>query len=196
MWRAFDPPHRTRKPARSFDDSLAQSCLHSEQRGERRAAGDLGHFLLELDDSISDFLARVDSEARELTRGARIPEARSGRSQLTKIVPELLDFPLHGAAHILRGHFQFAAGDREYTVISISRGSTLARMLEFVEFSGSNLGVMLVLGVARIADLMDFFVFAHFGVVLLCAKFQIGLATSYQNIVLRSPRFRSSPSWI
>jgi hypothetical protein len=69
MRRAFGPPYRTRKPARSSDDSLAQSCLHSEQGRERRAAGDLGHFLLELDDTISDFLARVDSDARELPRG-------------------------------------------------------------------------------------------------------------------------------
>ena len=71
MRRAFDPPHRTRKPARSFDDSLAQSGLYSEQRRERRAAGDLGHFLLELDDSISDFLALpvfISSSAGRLAR--------------------------------------------------------------------------------------------------------------------------------
>ena len=37
------------------------------------------------------------------SRAERILEDRSGRSQLTKIVPQLLDFPLHGAAHILRG---------------------------------------------------------------------------------------------
>ena len=67
MRRAFDPQHRTRKPARSFDDSPAQSCLHSEQERERRAAGALGHFLLELDDTISDFLAHVDSDAQRGT---------------------------------------------------------------------------------------------------------------------------------
>src|SRR5258708_35609133 len=69
-------------------------------------------------------------------------------------------------------------------------------MLELVEFGGINLGAMFVLGVAWISDLADFFMFAHFGVVLLGAKFRIGLAAFYQNIALRSPRFRSSPSWI
>src|SRR6266481_6330266 len=157
MWRAFDPPHRTRKPARSFDYSLAQSGLHSEQRRERRATGDLGHFLLELNDSISDFLAHVDSDARELLRGTRILENRTGCSHLTKIVPQLLDLPLYGVTHILRGLFQFAADDRERTVISIRRVSALARMPELVEFGSISLGVMLVLGIARIADLMGLF---------------------------------------
>jgi hypothetical protein len=183
MRRAFDPPQRARKPARSFDDSLAQSRLHSEQGRERRAAGDLGHFLLKLDDTISDFLAHVDSDARELPRGTRILEDRSGRSQLTKIVPELIDFPLHGAAHILRSHFQFAAGDREYTVISISRASTLATMLEFVEFGVINFRVIPVSGFARLADFMNLFMFAHSGVVLLVIEIV------YQNIDLRSSRF-------
>ncbi len=91
--RAFDPPHRTRKPARSFDDSLAQPGLHPKQRRERRAAGDLGHFLVELDESISDLLGRVDNAARELPRGARILEDRSGRSKLAKILSQLLDLP-------------------------------------------------------------------------------------------------------
>ena len=183
MRRAFDPPHRTRKPARSFDDSLAQSCLHSEQGREWRAAGDLCHFLLELDDTIPDFFAHVDRDARELPRGTRILEDRSGRSQLTKIAPELIDFPLHGAAHILRGHFQFAAGDREWTVISIGRGTTLVRMLEFVEFGGSNFRVITVSGFPRLADSMNLFLFAHSGVVLLVIEI------IYQNIDLRSPRF-------
>jgi hypothetical protein len=64
----------------------------------------------------------------------------------------------------LRGLFQFAAGDREYTIISISRGSTLARMLEFVEFGGINFRVIPVSGFARLADFMNLFLLAHFGV--------------------------------
>jgi hypothetical protein len=170
MRRAFEPPHRTCKPARSFDDSLAQTGLNSEQRRERCAAGDLGHFLLELDDSISECLAHLDSDARELPRGTRTPEDRSGRSKLTKISPQLLDHLLHGIAHILRGLLQSAAGDRAYTVISISRGSTLAKML--VEIGGINLRVMLVSGFAPIADLMNLFLFAHFGVVLLMTELE------------------------
>jgi len=116
---------------------------------------------------MSDCLAHVDSDARKLPRGTRTLEDRSGRSQLTKIVPQLLDLPLYCVTHILRGPFQFAAGDREHTIISIRRVRALARMLELLEFGGINLGVMLVLGVARITDLMDLFVFAHFAVVLL-----------------------------
>ena len=90
---------------------------------------------------------------------------------------------LHGVSHILRRLFQLAAGDREYTVISISRGSTLAKMLELVEFGGINLCVMLVSGFAWLADFMNLFLFAHSGVVLLVIEI------IYQNIDLRSPRF-------
>jgi len=72
---------------------------------------------------------------------------------LIKIVSQLLDAPLHGVTHILRGLFQFAAGDREYTVISIGRVCALARMVEFVKFCGIYLGAMLVSGVARFAAL-------------------------------------------
>src|SRR5258708_15905867 len=76
--RHFDPPHRTCKPARSFDDSLAQPGLHPKQRRERGTAGELGHLLVKLDDSISDFLAHVDNDTLQLPRRPRILVAHYG----------------------------------------------------------------------------------------------------------------------